>query len=69
MRNPDPNGYLMAAAEKDAKNEAEDNVSVAQLLERGDKVVTQQKQATQELEGSEAEAEARDTPDKIEGTG
>jgi len=69
MRNPDPNGFLMAAAEKDAKNEAEGNASVAQLLDRGNKVVTQQKQATEELEGSKAEAEARDTPDKIEGTG
>jgi hypothetical protein len=34
LRNPDPNGYLMAMAEKRAENEAEDNVSVAQLLER-----------------------------------
>lgn len=32
MKNPDPNGYLMALAEKRAENEAEGNSSVAQLL-------------------------------------
>ena len=32
LRNPDPNGYLMQAAERRAENEAEDNRSVAQLL-------------------------------------
>jgi hypothetical protein len=32
MKNPDPNGYLMAMAERRAKNEAEGNSSVAQLL-------------------------------------
>jgi hypothetical protein len=32
MSNPDPKGYMMAAAEKRALNEAEDNKSVAQLL-------------------------------------
>jgi hypothetical protein len=32
MKNPDPNGYLMALAEKRAENEVEGNSSVAQLL-------------------------------------
>jgi len=32
--NPDPKGYLMAAAEKRAENEVDGNVSVAQLLEK-----------------------------------
>lgn len=32
LRNPDPKGYLMAAAEKRVENEMEDNKSVAQLL-------------------------------------
>jgi hypothetical protein len=32
MRNPDPKGYMMAAAEKRALNEAEGNQSVASLL-------------------------------------
>lgn len=31
--NPDPKGYLMATAESKAENEAEGNMSVAQLLE------------------------------------
>lgn len=34
--NPDPKGYLMATAEQKAENEAEGNLSVAQLL-KGDK--------------------------------
>jgi hypothetical protein len=34
--NPDPKGYLMATAENKAENEAEGNLSVAQLL-KGDK--------------------------------
>lgn len=33
MRNPDPNGFLMSMAEQRVENEAEDNVSVAQLLQ------------------------------------
>lgn len=32
VANPDPKGYLMAAAEKKAENEIKDNKSVAQLL-------------------------------------
>ena len=36
MKNPDPNGYLMSVAENRVENEAEDKVSVAQLLQRKD---------------------------------
>ena len=32
LRNPDPKGYLMAAAENRVENEAEGKVSVASLL-------------------------------------
>ena len=32
MRNPDPNGYIMGQARSRAENEAEGNMSVAQLL-------------------------------------
>jgi len=32
IKNPDPKGYLMAAAEKKVENEVENNKSVAQLL-------------------------------------
>jgi hypothetical protein len=34
MKNPDPNGYLMAAAETRAENEVEGKASIAQLLDR-----------------------------------
>jgi hypothetical protein len=34
MKNPDPNGYLMAAAENRVDNEAKGKVSIAQLLDR-----------------------------------
>lgn len=34
IKNPDPNGYLMAAAEKRVDNEVENKVSIAQLLDR-----------------------------------
>jgi len=33
MRNPDPNGYLLAMAEKRAENETEGKMSIAQLLD------------------------------------
>jgi len=36
MKNPDPNGYLMSVAENRVESEAEDKVSVAQLLQRKD---------------------------------
>jgi hypothetical protein len=32
MKNPDPNGFIMSLAEKQAENEFEGNVSVSQLL-------------------------------------
>ena len=34
MKNPDPNGYLMSAAENRAENEVEGKMSIAQLLDR-----------------------------------
>jgi len=52
LRNPDPNGYLMAAAERRAKNEAEDNQSVAQLLKRQGSGKESTK-ATEEKEGKQ----------------
>jgi hypothetical protein len=48
MRNPDPNGYLMSMAENRVENEAEDNVSVAQLLQRKDLYASKE-----EAEGSQ----------------
>lgn len=46
--NPDPKGYLMATAERKAENEAEGNMSVAQLL-KGD---NNNKETPEEIEES-----------------
>jgi hypothetical protein len=45
LRNPDPNGYLMAMAENRAENEVEDKPSIAQLLDRQGLIKAQQKTA------------------------
>jgi hypothetical protein len=45
VRNPDPNGYLMAMAEKRAENEVEDKPSIAQLLDREGVIKAEQKKA------------------------
>ncbi len=42
LRNPDPNGFLMAMAEKRAENEFEDKPSIAQLLDRQGLIKAQQ---------------------------
>lgn len=59
MRNPDPNGYLMSMAENRAKNEADNNLSVADLLQRQNTVQKEQTEAqknkevkTEEQQGS-----------------
>ena len=45
VRNPDPNGYLMAMAEKRVENEVEDKPSIAQLLDRQGVIKAEQKKA------------------------
>jgi hypothetical protein len=58
MKNPDPNGYLMSVAENRVESEAEDKVSVAQLLQRKDLNVRKE-----ETEGEETIAQVdQDTP-------
>jgi hypothetical protein len=58
MKNPDPNGYLMSVAENRAESEAEDKVSVAQLLQRKDLNVR-----SEEEEGEETIAQVdQNTP-------
>jgi hypothetical protein len=42
LRNPDPNGYLMAMAEKRAENDVEDKPSISQLLDRQGLIKSQQ---------------------------
>jgi hypothetical protein len=49
MRNPDPNGYLMSVAERQVENEAEDKVSVAQLLQRKDLNVREEEREGEEV--------------------
>lgn len=57
LRNPDPNGFLMAKAERQAENEAEGKASVADLLAQAgslkDKVVKEQTAKKEEREGEE----------------
>ena len=58
MKNPDPNGYLMSVAENRVESEAEDKVSVAQLLQRKDLNVRKE-----ETEGEETIAQVdQNTP-------
>jgi hypothetical protein len=45
LRNPDPQGYLMAMAENRAENEVENKPSISQLLDRQGLIKTQQKEA------------------------
>jgi hypothetical protein len=45
LRNPDPQGYLMAIAEKRAENEVEDKPSISQLLDRQGLIKAQQAEA------------------------
>lgn len=70
LRNPDPNGYLMAAAERRAENEFEDKPSIAQLLDRQGVIKAQEKK-TEEREGEETvDAEGVETnvsPGKTQG--
>jgi hypothetical protein len=45
LRNPDPQGFLMAMAEKRAENEVEDKPSISQLLDRQGLIKSQQVEA------------------------
>jgi hypothetical protein len=71
MRNPDPHGFLMAMAENRAESEMGEGggPNIADLLARGNKVVSEQKEAVkekkEEREGEEIADEAENTPDKI----
>jgi len=56
LRNPDPNGFLMAQAEKRAEDEAEDKRSISQLLsEEGPQ--SKKKEKKEEREGKETAIE------------
>jgi len=55
MKNPDPNGFIMLMAEKQAENEAEDNVSVSQLLQNKQLNVKKEQQVGEERISKEEE--------------
>jgi hypothetical protein len=61
MKNPDPNGYLMAKAEKRVDREMEGKKSVAQLLEE-DPMVTKNKMKREEREGTQTEEVDKESP-------
>jgi hypothetical protein len=65
LRNPDPNGYLMAMAERRAENEVEDKPSIAQLLDREGLIRAQQAKAEErvgEETADESEVETNVSP-------
>jgi alpha-D-ribose 1-methylphosphonate 5-triphosphate synthase subunit PhnI len=70
LRNPDPNGYLMAMAEKRVESEAEDKPSIAQLLDRQGLIKKEQAQA-EERQGEETvdaeQVETNVSPGKSQG--
>lgn len=61
MRNPDPNGYLMAMSEKRAENEVENKPSIAQLLDRQGLIKAEQKQAEEKAGETTADDNDVDT--------
>lgn len=63
LRNPDPQGYLMAMAEKRAENEVEDKPSISQLLDRQRLIKTQQANA-EDRQGEET-ADANETETNV----
>ena len=67
LRNPDPNGFLMAMAEKRAENEMEDKPSIAQLLDRQGLIKAEQAQAEEragETTANDNEVETNVSPGK-----
>ena len=62
IKNPDPNGYLMAKAEKRAEREFEGKKSIAQLLEE-DPMVTKNKMKREEREGTQTEEVDKESPE------
>jgi hypothetical protein len=70
MRNPDPNGYIMAMAEKRAENEVEDKPSIAQLLDRKGLVKSmpvKKEEQEGETTANEKDVETNTSPGKTEG--
>ena len=69
LRNPDPNGFLMKAAEKRAENEVEDKPSIAQLLDRQGVVKAEQNKVEEkqgETTADEEDVETNVSPGKTQ---
>ena len=68
MRNPDPNGYLMAMAEKRAENEVEDKPSISALLDRKGLIkpvdVKSKEEQEKERQVEEEERQGQETVDE-----
>jgi hypothetical protein len=62
IKNPDPNGYLMAMAENRVDNEAEGKMSIAQLLDRKGVMKEMPSTQTEEKQGTETANEASEEP-------
>jgi hypothetical protein len=58
LKNPDPNGYLMQAAEIRVENEIENNLSVSQLLE-GQNQISKVMKEQEETQGVKTEEEVQ----------
>jgi len=58
LRNPDPNGYMMKAAEVRVENEIENKQSVSQLLAE-EKTPSKEKEKAEEQQGVKTEEEQR----------
>jgi hypothetical protein len=58
IKNPDPNGYLLALAEGRAENEQEGKMSIAQLLDRKGVMKSMPPKQTEERQGQETANEA-----------
>lgn len=64
IKNPDPNGYLMALAEGRADNEVEGKMSIAQLLDRKGVMKQLPSTGTEEMQGQKTANEEPEEPVK-----
>lgn len=67
LKNPDPKGYIMGQAKGRAENEAEGNMSVAQLLAEQNTLPEPKKEKEEkkeEIQGEKTEEMEQETPDK-----
>jgi hypothetical protein len=63
MRDPDPNGFLLAMAEQQAANDAEGAVSISSLIQNNENQ-QQESKKTEEKVGEQVANENEETPGK-----